>query len=104
MIEVWLRMAVWDPSHPRPATHDLRSMKHSVIRVGRIVFGIVFLILGVLGLFLPVLQGVLFLMIGLSLLSKESDHARRLLEWMKRSRWAPERWRIDAGSDSGELH
>ena len=41
--------------------------------------GWVFIILGVLGLFLPVLQGILFLLIGLYLLSSTSPWAERLL-------------------------
>ncbi|HEX5732574.1 MAG TPA: DUF454 family protein [Blastocatellia bacterium] len=41
--------------------------------------GWVFIILGILGLFLPVLQGILFLLIGLYLLSSTSPWAERLL-------------------------
>lgn len=37
-----------------------------------------FLVLGVLGLFLPVLQGVLFLLVGVFLLSMVSPRARLL--------------------------
>jgi uncharacterized protein len=39
-----------------------------------------FILLGILGLFLPILQGILFLLIGLSLLSNSSPWAARLLE------------------------
>jgi uncharacterized membrane protein YbaN (DUF454 family) len=39
-----------------------------------------FVALGVVGLFLPVLQGVLFLLIGLFILSSEYVWAHRLLE------------------------
>ncbi|HEX8186554.1 MAG TPA: PGPGW domain-containing protein [Blastocatellia bacterium] len=39
-----------------------------------------FIILGILGLFLPILQGILFLLIGLSLLSNSSPWAARLLQ------------------------
>ncbi len=57
-------------------------------RVGRMVLGCLFLGLGVIGLFLPFLQGILFLVIGLSLLSSESKWARhyheRLSQWVKR--------------------
>ncbi len=38
-----------------------------------------FLVFGVIGLFLPILQGVLFLMIGLAILSSEYVWAHRLL-------------------------
>ena len=42
-----------------------------------------FVVLGVLGLFLPILQGVLFLAIGFYLLSLESPWARRFIEKTK---------------------
>ena len=61
-------------------------MRQALRRIARVVAGSVFLILGVLGLFLPFLQGILFLIIGLTLLSTESVYARRCLEWL-RARW-----------------
>lgn len=42
-----------------------------------------FLGLGVLGLFLPILQGVLFLAIGLIILSRHASWAERLLLRLK---------------------
>jgi uncharacterized membrane protein YbaN (DUF454 family) len=45
-------------------------------RVAILGFGWLFVVLGVLGLFLPFLQGVLFLLVGLYLLSLESARAR----------------------------
>lgn len=59
-------------------------MSHPAVRVGKIVLGAGCLALGVVGLFLPFLQGILFLIIGLTLLSSESDRARRLLAWLRR--------------------
>ncbi|MBI3785079.1 MAG: PGPGW domain-containing protein [Deltaproteobacteria bacterium] len=53
------------------------------LRIGRVILGIACLILGVIGLFLPFLQGILFLVIGLTLLSSESERARRWLEWLR---------------------
>ncbi len=41
-----------------------------------IVGGWVFLVLGILGLFLPVLQGILFLLLGLILLAKAQPRFR----------------------------
>ncbi|HET6465922.1 MAG TPA: PGPGW domain-containing protein [Nitrospiria bacterium] len=38
-----------------------------------------FILLGIVGLFLPILQGVLFLLIGLLVLSKESKWAKDIL-------------------------
>lgn len=42
-----------------------------------------FIVLGILGLFLPVLQGILFLLIGLMIISSEYVWARRLLDRLK---------------------
>lgn len=58
-------------------------MTRGFVRASRIVLGGFCLLLGVVGLFLPFLQGVLFLIIGLSLLSTESERARRLLEFLR---------------------
>ena len=43
------------------------------------LFGWGFIVLGILGLFLPILQGILFILIGLLLLSNVSPWAARLL-------------------------
>ncbi len=48
-------------------------------RVLLLVAGWVFLVLGVIGLFLPLMQGVLFIVIGLLILSTEYVWAHRLL-------------------------
>lgn len=45
----------------------------------RLVFGIFCLILGVIGLFLPILQGIIFIVIGLLVLAPESKRIRQLL-------------------------
>jgi uncharacterized membrane protein YbaN (DUF454 family) len=44
------------------------------------VTGYLFLVLGVLGLFLPFLQGFLFILIGLLLLAKHAEWAQNLLQ------------------------
>jgi uncharacterized protein len=44
------------------------------------VIGYVFLVLGVLGLFLPFLQGFLFIVVGLLILAKQAPWAHRLLQ------------------------
>jgi len=44
-----------------------------------VILGWIFIVLGVIGLFLPVLQGILFLFIGLYLLSKKAPWAKKLL-------------------------
>jgi uncharacterized membrane protein YbaN (DUF454 family) len=52
-------------------------------RISRAVLGGLFLGLGVIGLFPPFLQGILFLVIGLTLLGNDSVYARRWLEWVR---------------------
>jgi uncharacterized protein YqgC (DUF456 family) len=54
---------------------------------GRTVIGIFLLILGIIGLFVPVLQGVLLILLGLAMLG--SKYARNKLEKM---RYRVKRW------------
>ncbi|MBW1981085.1 MAG: hypothetical protein JRJ12_07670 [Deltaproteobacteria bacterium] len=46
----------------------------------RYLAGIVFLILGVIGLFLPILQGVFFILVGLLLLFPRNPYVWKLME------------------------
>lgn len=48
-----------------------------------LVIGWTFIVLGIAGLFLPILQGILFLLIGLIILSSEYVWAHRLLTKIK---------------------
>jgi uncharacterized protein len=48
-------------------------------RILVLIAGWAFILLGILGLFLPILQGVLFLLVGLIILSSEYVWAHRLL-------------------------
>jgi uncharacterized membrane protein YbaN (DUF454 family) len=59
------------------------ALAGSLVRYGRMLLGVVCLVLGVAGLFLPFVQGILFLVVGLTLLSTESQVARRWLEWLR---------------------
>ncbi len=59
---------------------DKGPMWKRVLRVGA---GVVFLVLGILGFFLPVLQGILFTFIGLTLLSRESRRVRALMHRLR---------------------
>ena len=47
-------------------------------RIGILILGWFFVGLGIVGLFLPVLQGILFIMIGLAFLSSRSATIKRL--------------------------
>jgi uncharacterized membrane protein YbaN (DUF454 family) len=54
-------------------------MKKHIRRVAVLTLGWALIAFGIVGLFLPVLQGVLFILLGLYVLSRESETARRLL-------------------------
>ena len=58
--------------------------KEYIKRIIRYVTGISFLILGVIGLFLPILQGILFIITGLLILAPESKKIQNLLEKLKK--------------------
>jgi uncharacterized membrane protein YbaN (DUF454 family) len=53
-------------------------------RIAMLTLGYAFLGLGVLGMFLPILQGFLFLAIGLVILSRHAPWAQRLVDRLKR--------------------
>ena len=59
-------------------------MKRHAVRIFRLVAGSILLIIGVIGGFIPVLQGWVFILLGLSIIAPESERARRLLEWAKK--------------------
>jgi len=52
-------------------------------KLGVLIIGWVFVVLGILGLFLPILQGILFIMIGLAILSSRSELVRRFLKHLE---------------------
>ncbi|MCD4751058.1 MAG: YbaN family protein [Thermoanaerobaculales bacterium] len=54
-------------------------MKETIIRILRLTLGWTCVLLGVIGLFVPILQGILLILVGLWLLSRESSWARRWL-------------------------
>jgi hypothetical protein len=57
-----------------------------LLRIVRQVIGWGFIVLGILGLFLPILQGVLFLCIGVLLLAEDLPIFRRLIDKVE-SKW-----------------
>jgi hypothetical protein len=58
-------------------------MKPALKRIGLLVLGWGFILLGIAGLFLPFLQGILFLIIGLLILSSEYVWAHNLLQRLR---------------------
>jgi len=58
-------------------------MNQQVKRVAVLILGWAFILLGIAGLFLPILQGVLFLFIGLIILSSEYVWAHHLLQRLR---------------------
>jgi uncharacterized protein len=59
------------------------SRRSRARRISLLIAGWAFIVLGVLGLFLPFLQGVLFLMIGLYLLSLQWPRARLMRQRLR---------------------
>ena len=59
-------------------------------RALRIGGGCLLLCIGVIGGFIPVLQGWMFVLAGLTLMAPESRRIRRLLEWAKLRAGVPE--------------
>jgi len=58
-------------------------LKKTIKRALILIVGWAFILLGIAGLFLPVLQGILFLLIGLFVLSSEYIWAHKLLQKLK---------------------
>ncbi len=70
------------PNHGRAkgrGAASLFAVKSSAKRILVLLAGWSFIMLGVVGLFLPILQGVLFLLVGLIILSSEYVWAHHLL-------------------------
>jgi len=59
------------PNHEQP--------KDVMKRIIRYISGITLLVLGVIGLFLPVLQGILMIIVGLLILAPESKLIQKML-------------------------
>lgn len=60
------------------------SLKRQVERALRLSLGSVLLLVGFIGGFIPVLQGWIFILGGLTVMAPESRRARRALDWAKR--------------------
>ncbi len=58
-------------------------MRTRLKRILILIVGWIFILVGIAGLFLPVLQGILFIVIGLIILSTEYVWAHKLLQKLK---------------------
>jgi len=56
---------------------------NSIKKLGLLIIGWFFIFLGILGLFLPILQGILFILIGLAILSTRSEIIKRFLKHLE---------------------
>ena len=56
---------------------------NSIKKVGLLILGWSFVVLGILGLFLPFLQGILFILIGLAILSSRSNLIKSFLKHLE---------------------
>lgn len=59
-------------------------MMKFTVRVLRVVGGVLLMIAGIIGCFLPIIQGMLLIALGLWVLSYDVPAARRLKEWAER--------------------
>jgi uncharacterized membrane protein YbaN (DUF454 family) len=55
-------------------------MRRHALRIARVSIGSLLLVVGVIGGFIPIFQGWIFVLAGLSLLAQESDRIRMLLD------------------------
>jgi uncharacterized protein len=75
----------------------------SVKRIAVLASGWIFVLMGIAGLFLPVLQGILFLLIGLVILSKEYRWAGKLVNRIRSRFPTVDRWLTKAHSKVEEI-
>jgi uncharacterized protein len=57
---------------------------NAIKKLGLLIIGWLFIALGILGLFIPILQGSLFIMIGLAILSSRSEMIKRFLKHLEK--------------------
>jgi uncharacterized membrane protein YbaN (DUF454 family) len=62
-----------------------RPVRNPLVRVLRNIGGVLLVLLGVLGLFLPILQGILFLVLGLALI--DVPQKQKAHRWLMRYGW-----------------
>ena len=65
-----------------------------------ISFGSLLILVGIAGLFLPILQGWLMILAGLAILSPHSERARAIMSWLKRKLHIGRRHKAEAGGEA----
>ena len=60
-------------------------MKRQALRIARLSAGSLLIIVGIIGGFIPIFQGWVFILAGLSILAQESDRIRTLLDRIRGS-------------------
>ena len=88
-----------EPQNTEPFGKSPTALK--LLRGSRIVGGFVLLVLGIIGLALPFLQGIAMIIGGLLLLSTEFRWAKWMLVWAKR-RWASVRRVVSSRAGKAE--
>jgi uncharacterized membrane protein YbaN (DUF454 family) len=80
------------------------SHPHPILRFARLIVGILLVIVGVIGILIPVMPQWPFLIPGLMLLAPESRQIRRLVLWLRKRlrlrRWRKMRSRAVTGQDA----
>ena len=61
----------------------MKPVTRQILRWGKIILGFVLILCGVIAGFLPVIQGWVFILGGLALLSSEFAWAKRIEDWVK---------------------
>ena len=59
------------------------TVKRHAVRIARLSVGSVLILVGVIGGFIPILQGWVFIRAGLSRLAQESERARDVLDRLR---------------------
>lgn len=65
-------------------TEDDRERRHPIWRIVRIIIGIALVPIGIVGLFVPVLQGLFLLLLAFTLLASEIPFFAELREKVKK--------------------
>lgn len=75
-------------------------MKRTVVRAARLGFGSLLVLAGVISGFIPILQGWILILAGLSIMAPESEKARRALDWAKKKVQKARKGGADAPAES----